>query len=311
MTAEGSCEDEGSGVSYDVVNDADLGEDAHGGSRRLRRQKGSAVEGTITVLEQILVDLAAETATLDRLLDSLSDVDWSRATPAVGWSIHDQISHLAYFDQVAVLAATDTEGFRVAADRLLGYGTDFPDVVAEQHRTMAVEDLRTWFRDGRRRLIEVFSGLDGSRRIPWFGPDMSITSSATARLMETWAHGQDVFDAFQVERPATQRLRHIAHLGVRTFGFSFDLRRLARPDVPVRVCLTSPAGELWEWGPQDADDVVTGSALDFCLVVTQRRHVNDTGLQVVGQAAQEWMRIAQAFAGSPGPGRAPTTRGPQ
>jgi uncharacterized protein (TIGR03084 family) len=134
---------------------------------------------------------------------------------------------------------------------------------------------------------------------------MSAASSATARLMETWAHGQDVADTLGVQRLATGRLRHVAHLGVATLGFSFQLNGRPVPAEPVRVELSVPGGETWTWGPAGVPDSVTGPALDFCLAVTQRRHLDDTGLRVTGPVAAEWMSIAQAFAGAAGPGRSP------
>ncbi|HSV37305.1 MAG TPA: maleylpyruvate isomerase family mycothiol-dependent enzyme, partial [Nocardioidaceae bacterium] len=180
-----------------------------------------------------------------------------------------------------------------------------PDVVAATYRSMNASDLGAWFRSARADLLLTFGGLEGKERVPWFGPEISVTSSATARLMETWAHAQDLFDAFALERPATDRIKHIAHLGVRTMGFSFVLNERPVPDLPVRVELEAPSGVLWTWGADNARDSVTGTALDFCLVVTQRRNLADTSLTVDGAVAGEWMSIAQAFAGAPGPGRAP------
>lgn len=134
---------------------------------------------------------------------------------------------------------------------------------------------------------------------------MSALSSVTARLMETWAHGQDVADALGVLREPTDRLRHVAHLGVQTFGFTFRNNGREVPQVPVRVELLAPSGASWTWGPEDAADRVTGSALGFCLVATQRRHVDDTDVTTTGPVAAEWVAIAQTFANTPGPGRAP------
>jgi uncharacterized protein (TIGR03084 family) len=136
---------------------------------------------------------------------------------------------------------------------------------------------------------------------------MSVASSATARLMETWAHGQDIADALGATREPTGRLRHIAHLGVSTRGFTFALRQRPVPGTPVRVELAAPGGGTWAWGPDGAPDRVTGPAVDFCLVVTQRRNLADTSLTVTGPAAAEWMAIAQAFAGLPTDGRPPLT----
>jgi uncharacterized protein (TIGR03084 family) len=153
--------------------------------------------------------------------------------------------------------------------------------------------------------LTVFRSLDPKQRIPWYGPAMSATSKVTARLMETWAHGQDIADALGVTRPATDRLRHVAHIGVGARPFSYLARGLEAPKVPVRVELRAPSGELWTWGPAEAGDVVRGPALDFCLVITQRRNRADGDLTATGPMADEWLSIGQAFAGPPGPGRRP------
>jgi uncharacterized protein (TIGR03084 family) len=134
---------------------------------------------------------------------------------------------------------------------------------------------------------------------------MSAMSHATARLMETWAHGQDVVDGLGLERPPTARLRHIAHLGVRTRAYSYQQRNLTPPATDVHVVLEAPDGGTWTWGDVAAPDRVTGPALDFCLVVVQRRHLDDTALRVEGLHAREWLLIAQAFAGNAGAGRRP------
>jgi len=126
---------------------------------------------------------------------------------------------------------------------------------------------------------------------------------ATARLMETWAHGLDVADTLGVKRPATARLRSIAHIGVRTRDFAFSINGLTPPAEPFRVELRAPDSSVWEWGPDDAEQRVTGAAEDFCMLVTQRRPQADLDVHPVGADAEQWLRIAQAFAGPPGPGR--------
>ena len=259
----------------------------------------------MTMLTDLLTDLVAETAVLDDLLVGLSYDEWDLQTPAEGWAVRDQISHLAFFDEAAVTAATDGERFRREAARLKALGPGFPDEVARQYRDLETDELGSWFRAARAELLLVFGELDGKTRVPWYGPDMSILSSATARLMETWAHAQDVFDTFGLQRTPTDRIRHIAHLGVSTIGFSFALNGREAPGVPVRVELEAPSGAHWEWGPESARDLVRGPALDFCLLVTQRRHLDDTDLEVTGVVAEEWARIAQAFAGAPSSGRQP------
>ncbi|HEX3788852.1 MAG TPA: TIGR03084 family metal-binding protein [Pseudonocardiaceae bacterium] len=256
-------------------------------------------------LKALLADLLAETRVLTDLIADLDEAGWDAPTPAAGWAVRDQVSHLAYFDETATLAATDPDRFRAEAAELMKVGPGFPDEVADQCRALPVAELLGWFNQARQELVRVFADLDPKARLPWYGPDMSAASSITARLMETWAHGQDVADTVGVQREPTTRLRHIAHLGVGTFGFVYRLNNRPVPDTPVRVELAAPDGDQWVWGPAGVSDTVTGPALDFCLAVTQRRHVEDTALRVTGPVATDWMTIAQAFAGAPGPGRGP------
>ncbi len=263
-----------------------------------------------TDLAPLIADLAAETAVLDALLAELSPQQWRLATPAAGWDIADQVSHLAYFDETALLAATDPERFRREAAELVSAGLDFPDRIAAQHHHREGADLLAWFRGARHDLLTGFARLDPGARLPWYGPDMGPASSLTARLMETWAHGQDIADTLGVQRAPSARLQHIAFLGVRTMGFVYGLHGRPVPTAPVRVELTAPDGATWAWGPNDAADRVSGDAVDFCLLVTQRRHRDDVALHVVGDTATEWLAIAQAFAGAPGPGRAKRARTP-
>jgi uncharacterized protein (TIGR03084 family) len=262
-----------------------------------------------TDMAALIGDLAAESAELTAMLVPLADDQWDLPTPAAGWAIRDQVSHLAYFDQTAVLAAADPARFRAEASQLMAGGHQFTEDVARAHRALAPAELMLWLARARADYLRVFSGLDPSARLPWYGPPMSAASSVTARLMETWAHGQDIADAVGLTREPTARLRHVAHLGVATLGFSFRLRGQLVPDDPVRVVLTAPDGSAWEWGPVDAGNRVEGPALDFCLLVTQRRHRDDTGLQANGAVASAWLDLAQAFAGPPGPGRPPRSSG--
>jgi uncharacterized protein (TIGR03084 family) len=250
-------------------------------------------------------DLAAESAQLRGLLAGLDEQGWRRGTPAVGWSVADQVSHLAHFDDVAVQSATDPDAFRAELARVRAGGGVDPDAVAARYRDLPGAQLLDWFDRSRSRLVEVFGGLEPGLRVPWFGPAMSAASSLTARIMETWAHGQDVADALGAVREPTARLRHVAHIGVGARAFSYAANRRPVPDAPVRVELTAPDGSLWAWGPADAADRITGPALDFALLITQRRHRDDLTLTITGPAAAEWAEIGQAFAGAPGTGREP------
>ena len=253
----------------------------------------------------LLGDVRAEADQLIELLSGLDDEQWHLPTPAVGWDIHDQVVHLAFFDDLAVLGFAHPEEFETTKDALLATGEDWVDQISHDRHDLSPAEVLRWFSASRENLLLRFAELGPEARTPWFGPPMSSASSATARLMETWAHGQDLFDTFGLRREPTARLRHVCHLGVITRGFSFALRGLEVPQTPVRVELVAPDGSPWTWGPEDAVDRVSGPAHDFALVVTQRRHRADTGLVITPGPAEEWMSIAQAFAGSPGAGRQP------
>ena len=257
-------------------------------------------------LGTLVDDLLAETRALDDVLVMLASDQWDAPTPAPGWLVRDQVSHLAYFDDATVMAVCEPERFaRERAVAVVDIDAFTARVAADHHGCNATTLLQ-WWRDARTRLAEVLGALDPSARVPWYGPDMSVPTALTARVMETWAHGQDVVDAVGATRPATPALRHVAHLGVRTLANSFTTRGRPPPGELVRVELRAPDDEgVWDWGPPDAANSIAGPALDFCLVVTQRRHVLDTGLVVRGPVATEWMAIAQAFAGPPGAGRTP------
>ena len=243
-------------------------------------------------------DLAAESAVLRALLVPLDETGWRQPTPAAGWSVLDQVTHLAWFDEAAVRSATTPEAF--AGEQ----ANPDPDGIAAAHRDRSGAQVLAWFDDARSRLLTVFRALDPSLRVPWYGPPMSAASALTARIMETWAHGQDVADTLGVRREPTARLRHVAHIGIGARAYSFVVNGRDAPTTPVRVELAAPDGGTWTWGPDDALDRVAGPALDFCLVVTQRRHLADTALRVSGPVATEWMSFAQAYAGPAGPGRA-------
>jgi len=253
----------------------------------------------------LATDLAAESAVTRTLVVGLDEPGWRTPTPAAGWDIADQISHLAYFDDVTVQSAVHPEEFK-AQLAAAAEGVS-PDTIAARFRDRSGAELLEWFDTARADLIGTFAGLDPRLRLPWFGPAMSAASSLTARIMETWAHTQDIADALGVTREPTERLRHVAHIGVGARAFSYGVRGMTPPETPVRVELTPPSGTgpAWTWGPEDARDRVTGPALDFCLLVTQRRHRDDLALVIEGPAAAEWMSIAQAFAGAAGTGRSP------
>ena len=239
-----------------------------------------------------------ECADLDRLVAGLSDDDWRRDTPAAGWTIAHQIAHLAWTDRVAHLAATDATSFGAALEAAAAEPLDHVDRVAAEGAVPPYAALLARWRAGRDALADALRGADPAMLLPWFGPPMRPRSMATARLMETWAHGQDVADALGVRREPTDRLRDICHLGVRTRDFAYRINGLEPPAGEFRIELQGPGGDTWVWGPGDATDRVTGTAEDFCLVIAQRRQLEDTGLVAEGEAAH-WLTFAQVFAGAP------------
>jgi uncharacterized protein (TIGR03084 family) len=259
----------------------------------------------MSILTGLLADLAAESADLDARVGPLPEAHWTRLTPADGWTIAHQIAHLAWTDHIATLAAADRDAFWAWMNSTVFTDPDhFVDRGTESFLAPPAELLDRW-RAGRAALAEALAAMPPSAKLPWFGTSMSRASMATARIMETWAHGQDVADTLGHRRAPTDRLRHIAHLGVRTLGHSFLTHGRDLPEAPVRVELVGPSG-IWEYGPSDATDRVVGPMLDFCLLVTQRRHRADLALVATGPVADEWLDIAQAFAGPPGAGREPT-----
>ncbi|MEV7190907.1 TIGR03084 family metal-binding protein [Streptomyces sp. NPDC093510] len=254
----------------------------------------------------VLDDLRSESEELDRLVAGAGEERWSLATPAPGWTVAHQIAHLTWTDRAALLAATDPEAFAAEVEKAAAAPDSFVDEGAEEGAALPPAELLARWRAGRDELWRVLSEAPAGTRLPWYGPPMAVPSMASARLMETWAHGQDVADALGVTRAATDRLRHVARIGVRARDFAFAVRGLRAPGEEFRVELTSPVtGEVWAYGPEDAAQRVTGPALDFCLLVTQRAHHADLSLQAKGPDATHWLTLAQAFAGPPGPGRPP------
>jgi uncharacterized protein (TIGR03084 family) len=265
----------------------------------------SAPEAGRHLIASLVDDLLAESGELRGVLAPLAAGDWARPTPAAGWTVTDQVTHLAYFDDVTRLSVTDPEQFQAEAEQLTAGGQDFPDRVAARFRDTPPREVLAWFDRSRAQLARAFREADPASRLPWFGPAMKPASSVTARLMETWAHGQDILDTFGIARVPAGRLRHVADIGIRARRYSYAVNGLEVPADPVRVELAAPDGQDWTWGPAGARDRVAGDALDFCLVVTQRRHRDDTRLEVRGPAATQWIGIAQAFAGAAGTGRPP------
>ncbi|MEW5534860.1 TIGR03084 family metal-binding protein [Streptomyces virginiae] len=265
----------------------------------------SAVDDAVAVF----TDLREEGRELDALVERLPGPDWARPTPAPGWTVAHQIAHLHWTDRASLLSLTDADGFGRMVEEALKAPDSFVDDGAREGAELPPAELLTRWRDTRGALGQALADAPPDTRFPWYGPPMKAASMASARLMETWAHGQDVADALGVRRTPTARLRHVARIGVRARDYAHVVRGLPAPDGEFRVELTAPDGAgVWAYGPPQAAQRITGPALDFCLLVTQRAHRADLDLTATGADADRWLDIAQAFAGPAGAGREPGGR---
>ncbi|MBB3601067.1 uncharacterized protein (TIGR03084 family) [Mycolicibacterium sp. BK556] len=253
--------------------------------------------------DPIVDDLRDESDALDNLVAPLDPTGWAQLTPAPGWTIAHQIAHLMWTDRASLISITDEPAFGEVLTAAAADPLGFVDKAADELALTPPDQLLAQWRETRTQLHTALRAVAEGRKLVWFGPPMSAASMATARLMETWAHGLDVADALGAPVVPSARLKSIAHLGVRTRDFAFTVHELTPPAEPFHVDLAAPDGSHWTWGPQDAGQRVTGSALDFCFLVTQRRPLAE--LDVVGEGADatKWLEIAQAFAGPPGRGR--------
>lgn len=267
-----------------------------------------------TPLKDLCQDLLAEYHELDQLCQSLTLAQWQIRSDFYGWTPWDEIAHLCYFDETGLQSARSPGEFasdaKLLADRLVK-GQEISGIARERYASLDGPTLLQHWRRRYESLVLVLSEMDPKARLPWYGPPMSARSFASARLMETWAHGQDVWDVVGRTRPASSRLKHIAHLGVTTFKWTFVNRKLPVPDVVPYVELSAPDGSFWTWNENSADCCVKGCAVDFCLLVTQRRHLQETGLVYIGDEVARWLSMAQCFAGPPADGPSVGLRGRQ
>lgn len=245
----------------------------------------------------IRADLIAEQGALDEIMSQITDEQWAASTQSPGWSVADQIGHLTYFDHTAAVAISDEKQFKAMTAELVAANNGTDDPTLRAYRAMTSAELLAAWRSNRNELAAASASLANDTRVIWYGPSMGSKSFLTARLMECWAHGQDIVDALGIERDSTDRLGHIAQLGFITRGWTYLNRGIEQPSAEVQVTLTSPTGATWHYGDPNAAESATGSAQDFCLVVTQRRHLDDTDL-ITTPIARDWLEKAQAFAGA-------------
>lgn len=241
---------------------------------------------------QQIDDLQEEGQILHQFLDTLKEDQWSLETPFKNRTVNWVVQHLHDADRWTYHSITDPDGFRQwMKDRADGIKDDAPKYEGR-------ELLETWI-SYLGDLCSELQRVDPDLRAPWFGPDMGIRMMATARQMETWSHGQDVYDLLGVERKHGDRVKNICHIGVRTYAWTFVNRELRPPEPIPFISLKAPSGATWEWNDPSETDYINGDAVDFARVVTQGRNIADVPLTVVGDSANEWMSIAQCFAGPP------------
>lgn len=251
-------------------------------------------------LDTVLDDLAAESLQLDGWVAGLTPDQWGTVTTPEGWTVAHQVAHLHWTDVTSTYAINDKAAFDALIVAALEDPEGYIDQATDELAQEPPESLLPAWRQGRSDLVEALQSVPDGNKIPWFGPPMSPVSMATARLMETWAHGHDVAEALRIAVPRTDRAKHVCHIGVRTFAFTHQMRGEEPPAVEPRVELTGPSGELWTWGPEDSEERVTGDGWDFALLATRRRHRSDVDVTATGPAADHWLDIVQAFAGLPG-----------
>jgi len=246
------------------------------------------------------LDLLAEAEELHAFLETLDAEDWQRPTGFMDWTPWDVVAHLHYFDLVSIAALEGEEIFKAQRDALIrsiGEGMTNATIARKEFGDLAPGQLLDRWMASCRKMATELGESNAKRRLPWFGPDMGVRMFTTARYMETWAHGQEIYDLKGVKRAYNDRIKNVAAIGMRTFGWTFVNRGLEPPGPPPYVRLLAPSGAIWEWNEPSEDEYVRGEAAEFCHVVTQGRNVTDTALEVVGEVSNSWMAIAQCFAG--------------
>ena len=248
------------------------------------------------------IDFRDESAALHRILEPLEEADFDRETLFKDWTINDILGHLHLWNIAADLSLTDEAGLMKLMSRFdetTKKGASINEAEREQLGGLRGQTLLALWREYLQSMAKRFHAADPRKRVLWGSVRMSARSSITARLMETWSHGQAIYDVLGLERVHTDRVKNIAILGVHTYGFSYTNRGQDPPGRIPLVRLTAPSGEVWTLTEPNETDRIEGDAVEFCQVVTQCRSVWDTSLEVVGEVAKGWMAIAQCFAGKP------------
>lgn len=255
-------------------------------------------------------DFVEESDALAALVERIPASAWLSETQFKRWTFADIVAHLHIGNHLALLSLTEPPAYWALVSRLMA-AHQGEGHLAMTHAWLghaSGPEIFSLWREFYPEVAQRFGETDPATRVPWAGAEMSARSSITARIMETWAHGHAIFDALGQTRVESDRIRAIAHLGVKTFAWAFRIRNLPVPAAAPLVRLEAPSGAVWEWNAASTDGRVEGSAVEFCQVVTQVRNVADTTLRVEGEKARQWMSIAQCFAGPPEAPPAPGAR---
>ncbi len=256
-------------------------------------------------------DFLDESEAIHALVSPLSDAELATPTLFKGWTIANIIGHLHMWNRAADLSLQDGEAFKAFFAKVSahmstgGTLTSFEQGWLGELQGKAL--VQAW-RDFYVPMAGRFGQANPTARVLWAGPDMSVRSSITARLMESWSHAQAIYDVMGVDRHDGDRIRNIVVLGVNTYGWTFVNRKMTAPRPMPHVRVTGPSGELWTYGEEGTGELIEGSATAFCQVVTQTRNVADVDLAVHGPNARLWMDNAQCFAGAPQTPPAPGSR---
>ena len=253
-------------------------------------------------MKEIVTDLIAEQEALDQFLSTVKEEQWDLSSPAEGWTFKDCAVHIAHYDEAA---AQLIRGDNSSREEMARIGFDYNEISATRRRYMKSWEMLRWWREGRAAMNEGLMQCDPKQLLPWFATDLRARSFATARLMETWAHGLDCYDTVGAEPEDTDRLRHVAFMTYRARPYAYQMVDLEVPSTPLRLELWLPSGAFWSQGPEDAENLIRGQASEFCRVAVRRRHWKDMNLEIKGDEAKRFIEIAHPYAGPPGPGRQP------
>jgi uncharacterized protein (TIGR03084 family) len=259
----------------------------------------------VSDFKDVVAALRADGEELTELVSNLDADQWALPTPAQGWTIKHQIAHLCDIFRIAGLAAADPAAFQAMASQL---SPDFDANVAAALQKYLAQPLPTLLDSWREEMttaIDALAAADPAKPVPWLVRPLPPAILASAGMIELFGHGQDIADTLGVQRTRTDRIAYLVGFAVRTWDFGYLARGLTAPEVEFRYELTAPSGALWTFGPEDAEERITGPAEDFCLLVTRRRHPDDLAVTATGPEANYWLGIAQAYRGGPGTGRQP------